>query len=528
MTGGFPILWRQLTDLWGHFGVQQKFSTIFALIVVIVSIGGLLFWSSRPSYRLLYANMPLEDAAKAQEKLEEKRILVQLNDSGHALYVPAADVYRSRLLLASAGLPKNNGGSAGFEMFAEPKFGLTDFAQQVNYQRALQGELQNTIMAMDGITSARVLLSLPKSKLFSTEEEPHPSASVIITVPQPLSAEQVRSLTHLVSAGVAGMRVTDITITDQNGRLLSRGGGSSGADSSDASAGNQMEIRAKIEEQLALKGQRMLDLALGMDAAGRPRATVQVSADLDFSRTEKERETLDAEGRVVTSETISSESSTTPGGGESRVAGVTGNIPVSGAAAGASDQGGAKTKKEDINTKYQVPRSMERTHEDGARIRGLSVSVCIAADKQPRTPAAIEELKKMVGAAVGVVQSDTRKDSIAAVEMTFPEPPPVPRADWRETLWQARGYASPLVMVGVMLSALFFLRRKAVAGLDIESSDVGMPLRNLAPGEGNLNGSMNRMPAVAHGTEMEMLTGIAEQEPKTLATWIASVNEDRK
>ena len=515
MTGGFPILWRQLTDLWGHFGVQQKFSTIFALIVTIIAIGGLMFWSSRPCYRLLYANMALEDAAKMQEKLEEKRILVQLKDSGHALYVPAADVYRSRLLLASAGLPKNNGGSAGFEMFAEPKFGLTDFAQQVNYQRALQGELQNTIMAMEGITSARVLLSLPKSKLFSSEDEQHATASVIINVPQRLSGEQIRSLTHLVAAGVPNLRVADITITDQNGALLSRGGGSgSGADGeASGDAGNQMEIRSKIEEMLARKGQHMLDLAMGPG-----RATVQVTADLDFSRMEKERETLDSEGRVVTSETISSESTTTPSGEKA------GAVQVG---ASASDNA-AKTKKEDINTKYQVPRTMERIHESGARIRGLSVAVCVAKEKdKPRSAEEKKVFEDMVAAAVGVIQNETRKDSIKVVEMAFPEPEAAPRVDWRDTLWQARGYASPVVMFIMVLMALFFLRRRAVAGLDIESSDVGMPLRNLASAEGG--GAMGaRLPAGAHGTDMEMLAGIAEQEPKTLATWIASVNEDRK
>ena len=523
MTGGLPILWRQLTDLWGHFGVRQKFSTIFALIVTVIAIGGLLFWSSRPCYRLLCANMPLEDAAKAQEKLEEKRIQVKLSDSGHALYVPAADVYRCRLLLASAGLPKNNGGNVGFEMFAEPKFGLTDFAQQVNYQRALQGELQNTIMAMDGITAARVLLSLPKDKLFSTENEVHPTASVIVNVPQPLSAEQVRSLTHLVAAGVPGLRVSEITITDQNGRLLSRGGSGGAEGESSGDPGNQMEIRAKIEEQLARKGQRMLDLALGMDAAGRPRSTVQVSVDMDFSRMERERETLDSEGRVVTSETISSESSTTPTGAESRGAGQ-GTVQVGATA----DQSAAKTKKEDINTKYQVPRTMERTHDAGARIRGLSVAVCIAKEKQPRTPEEIDKLKDMVAAAVGVVQSDARKDSIKIVEMAFPEPEAAPHTSWRDTAWQMRDYVSPVVMFCMVLGTLFFLRRRAVAGLDIESSDVGMPLRNLSPAEAGHGAAMGRIPANAHGgSEMEMLSSLAEQEPKTLATWIASVNENR-
>jgi flagellar M-ring protein FliF len=521
MTGGLSILGRQLTELWGHFGVRQKFSTIMALILTVIAIGGLLYWSSRPCYRLLCTGMELEEAAKAQVKLEEARILVQLRDSGHALYVPAADLNRSRLLLAKAGIPKNN--NVGFEMFSEPKFGLTEFAQQVNYQRALQGELQNTIMAMDGISSARVTLALPKEKLFSSDQERRPTASIMVSVAAPLSSEQVRSLTHLVSASVPGLRIGDITITDQNGRLMSRGSNAENEPGADATG--QMEIRAKIEESLARKGQRILDMALGSG-----RSTVQVSADLDFSKLEKEREILDSEGRVVSSESISSETTSSPAGGEGRTASVSVANPAGG-------DNAAKTKKEDINTKYQIPRSMERIHEVGARIRGLSVSVCIAADKQPRSAEALAELKKkvtaMVGAAVGIVQSDTRKDSIAVEEMSFPEPAVTTAAtaatDWHGLVWEARNYASPVALVVISLIVLFLLRKRAVAGLDIESRDAGMPLRSLTTMDGSAGAAMNRIPAAgAHGNDMDMITSLAEQEPKTLATWIASVNQERK
>lgn len=519
MTGGLSVLGRQLTDLWGHFGVRQKFSTIMALIVTVIAVAGLLYWSSRPCYRLLYANLTLEDAAKAQEKLEESRIQVQLRDSGHAIYVPAGDVYRSRLMLAKAGMPKNNN-NVGFEMFSEPKFGLTEFAQQVNYQRALQGELQNTIMAMEGISSARVMLVLPKEKLFASDDERRPTASIMISVPAPLSGEQVRSLTHLVAASVPGLRVTDITITDQNGRLMSRGGNPENEPGGDA--GGQMEIRSKIEESLARKGQRILDMALG---AGR--STVQVSADLDFSKLEKEREILDSEGRVVSSESISSETTSTPGGD-----GRTASVAVANPAGGDNT---AKTKKEDINTKYQIPRSMERVHEAGARIRGLSVSVCIAADKQPRSAEALAELKKkvtaMVGAAVGIVQNESRKDSIAVEEMSFPEVAVTAPAatDWRALTWEARNYASPVALVVIALIVLFMLRKRAVAGLEIESRDAGMPLRSLSAMEAGAGAAATRIPAGGgHGNDMEMITSLAEQEPKTLATWIASVNQERK
>ena len=169
MANSLGLLGHQLKELWSHFGVNQKVSTVLALLVVVGMSTGILLWSSRPSYSLLYAGMDLEDAATAREKLTEERIAVQVRDSGHSLFVASGDVYRARLLLASSGLPKKT--SSGFELFEQPKFGLTDFAQRVNYQRALQGELERTISSMEGIDSARVMVVLP-SDSFRTNPPP--------------------------------------------------------------------------------------------------------------------------------------------------------------------------------------------------------------------------------------------------------------------------------------------------------------------------------------------------------------------
>ena len=140
MPNALRVLSLQIQELWRHFGPYQKTGIICGLLVTISLMVSMLFWSSRPEFRLLYSSLSLKDAAAIQEKLDEERIKYRLRNSGSSIYVPSSDVYNARLLLATEGFPKDT--TAGFELFEEPKFGLTDFAQKINYQRALQGELE--------------------------------------------------------------------------------------------------------------------------------------------------------------------------------------------------------------------------------------------------------------------------------------------------------------------------------------------------------------------------------------------------
>lgn len=213
------LLGLQLKEIWKHFGVNQKASTLFALVVVIVAVVGLLYWSARPDYRLLYSGLSLKDAGAMQEKLNEQKIPVELKDSGTAIYVPVNEVYRARLFLASKGLPKDT--STGFELFEQPKFGLTDFAQQVNYQRALQGELERTISSMNGIEGAKIMLVLPKDKLFASDKNQKASASIMVTLGagMALSPSQVQSIVQLVASSVPALTANDITVSDQSGPM---------------------------------------------------------------------------------------------------------------------------------------------------------------------------------------------------------------------------------------------------------------------------------------------------------------------
>ncbi len=520
MSGALSLLFRQLETLWKHFGINQKISIVMALLVTVAAIGGILYASGRPDYRLLYAGMTLEDAARARERLEEEKIPVQLRDHGQALYVPAADVYRGRLLLASAGLPRDS--SAGFELFEQPKFGLTEFAQQVNYQRALQGELERTIVSVDGVQSARVMLVMPRDRLFATEQDKTGSASIMLTLQRGahLDTHQVASISQLVSASVPGLRHGQVTITDQSGRLLSDP--TYGEDTTVGLNRRQLDVRRSVEEELTRKAQDMLDRSIGIG-----QAIVRVSAELDFRQVERFRESYDAEGRVVVRESISSESASEPitlaGAGMARVAiGAPADIMI--------EQAMGQLRREDIDTEYRVPSGRETVVDRGGHIARLSVSVSVARGAEPREPEALQRIERMVRSAVGVVNTPERQDMIEVLEMEFADLPVSPHLDvWP---WWERLPFSPVTMVRTLaavafLLALYMISRKAMRQLAVEREDVGTPVFQLAGDQQRASETQllpeEDMPweeGVKRGRELDYVTRLAEQHPAVIANWI--------
>jgi flagellar M-ring protein FliF len=505
---------RQVGAVWSHFGINQKVSIVLALLVTLSAIGGILWTSSRPEYRLLYSGMSLEDAARAREALEEAKIEVQLRDHGNAIYVPAADVYRGRLLLATVGLPGDN--TAGFEMFEQPKFGLTEFAQQVNYQRALQGELERTISTMEGVQAARVLLVMPRDRLFATDKDKSASASIMLTLRRgaQLHPNQVVSITQLASTAVPGLNESNVTITDAQGRLLTDP--LADEDQAMGSPRRHMDMRRTVEEELTRKAQDMLDRAIGVG-----QAIVRVSADLDFRQVERYNETYNAEGRVVVRETISSENSSEPitlaGAGMARVAvGSPSDIVV--------EQAMGQLRREDIDTEYRVPSGRETVVDKGGRISRLSVSVSVAQGAQPRNADQLNQIERMVRSAVGF--SADRQDAVEVIEMPFaalPADPAVEGWHWWQRLPVMPETAFRVMMGLALLLTLYAFSRKALRQLAVEREDVGTPVAELAGGEEEthqLNAPEPLDPEMSVSEELEYVVRMAEQHPATIATWI--------
>ena len=215
---------RQLLDqfktAWQRFSPLQKAIVAVVPVLLVAGLVALLFVTAQPRYRTLYANLSAKDAGMLVEKLKEGQVPYRIAGDGKALEVPEEKLYETRLSLASQSLPI--GGGVGFEVFDKSNFGVTDFTQQINYQRALEGELSRTISHLSEVQQARVHLVMPKPELYSAKEKPA-SASVVLDLREnsQLKAEQVRGIVFLVSASVEGLDPKNVTLLDQRGRVLS-------------------------------------------------------------------------------------------------------------------------------------------------------------------------------------------------------------------------------------------------------------------------------------------------------------------
>lgn len=503
------MLGKQIAEIWKQFGVNQKVSIVLAILVTLGLIGGVMYWSVQPDFRLLYSGLSLKDASAMREKIEEAKIPLEVRDSGSALYVPASDVYRARLLLAAEGLPKDT--SSGFELFEQPKFGLTDFAQQINYQRALQGELERTLVAMDNIDSARVSLALPKDKLFASDGEQKASASIMINASSAISQVQVRSISHIVASAVRGLDPSAVAIVDQRGRTLAAPHG----DEEDqlAQASDQLDVQKNFAARIAQNAQSVLDAFLGKN-----NSVVTVHPELDFDRIEQRNEKYDAEGRVVRSERIISESTSKPELGGGGAAGVFQNTPVGSPQETTLETAMSKSKKENIQTEYLVPSGVERVVRTGARLKRLSVSCAIAEGESERSPDELQEIEALVKAAVGFVPG---RDSVEVKEMRFVREAPVSAPWFQELPFDVNSLLRGVGLTGMIL-VILLVGRRMINSASVKSVEVGVPLKSVgaAQSEGKLAEARAGSGKEVDVDLFETLQSVKE-DPKKAAAWIA-------
>ena len=285
----------QLQESFLKLSLRMRMGMIAGLVVTLALVGWAYSLSTRVEYAVLFSNLDEGDAAQVIKKLAEKRIVYKV-EAGHTIMVPADHVYETRLSMASEGLP--HGGGVGFEIFDQQRFGESEFAEQVKYHRALEGELVRTIQSLEGVKSARVHLVLPNRSLFTTSENTA-SASVAITL-QPgvhLTAEQVRGIVHLVASSVRGLTAQGVTVVDGEGRALA-----SGDDIEEEQASRSLEFRREVEKGKERAVQQMLDATLGPGVA-----IVRVAADVSFTREEATEEAFDNDSVAERSHTLSDE-----------------------------------------------------------------------------------------------------------------------------------------------------------------------------------------------------------------------------
>lgn len=260
---------------------QKKLGLMVAAAAIIALIVGAWMWSQTPDYRMLYSNISDHDGGAIINSLQQMNVPYKFSQSGGAILIPGNQIHDVRLQLASQGLPK--GGLAGFELMENQKFGSSQFLEQINYQRALEGELARSVQSLSAVQSARVHLAITKPSVFARDKQ-QPSASVLLNLfpGRLLDEEQISAIVHLVSSSVSNLPVKNVTVIDQNSNLLSTQSSKKPETGLDV---GQLSYIKEVEESYARRIEKILSPITGSN-----NVRAQVTADIDFSRIERAEE----------------------------------------------------------------------------------------------------------------------------------------------------------------------------------------------------------------------------------------------
>jgi flagellar M-ring protein FliF len=400
-----------------RFGIARVIAVLGAAAGAIAVVAMVVFHVGGEPESLLYSNLDMKEASQITAALSQANIKYESKGDGSVIMVPRDKVGAARLMLASKGLPTS--GSVGYEIFDNSSaLGQTDFVQNLNRQRALEGELARTITSLRGVSSARVHLVLPKRELFEEEAAP-PTASIVVGVTAgQLSGEEVQSLRNLVAGAVPNLKPEKVTVVDETGRMLA-----AGSEDGDFTSSLASDRRNEAEERLR---KSIKDVVEGVVGVGKAR--VQVTADLDLNRVTTQEEKYDPDGQVVLSTSTGAEksqdNSSSPTGGATASA----NIPGQGAAGGGgnSTQGNSNDKNEET-TNYVVSKTTTTQIKDPGAIKRLSVAVAVdgistttkngKTTYAPRSAEEMQHIQDLVRAAMGFDQ--TRGDQMSVVNVRF-------------------------------------------------------------------------------------------------------------
>nr|WP_281243304.1 flagellar basal-body MS-ring/collar protein FliF [Halomonas pantelleriensis] len=406
-----------------------------AVAVVIAIIIALLLWARSPDYRVLYSNLSEADGGRIINELDNRGVNYQMGSGGQALLVPSDQVHSLRLQLAEQGLPQ--GGNVGFELMDDQAFGVSQFAEQVNFQRGLEGELSRSIESLGPVNRARIHLAMAKPSVFVREREPA-KASVVLTLHggRSLSEGQVDSIVHMVSSSVPELSADDVTVVDQAGRLLSQRGGSS----RDLD-GTQLAYIDEVERSYQRRIENILTPILGSQ-----NVRAQVAAQIDFSSREETSERYGPNQAPNEAAVRSSQLNTSYRGGEELAQGIPGaltNTPPGVAPSPINQpldedgnpiddeqlaEGGAPSDLQHSNViNYEVDRSIAHIQHRRGQIDRLSVAVVVNYREETNDDGEIErvalsdpelaQLNRLVRQAMGF--SEARGDEIEVVNSPF-------------------------------------------------------------------------------------------------------------
>ncbi len=488
---------QQLLTVWKELGLNQRVSILVAGLALIGGLVGVGLWSARPDFALLYGRLDEAESAKVIAALNDAKVPYKITQPGGGIMVPADKVYLMRWQLASKGIGRNTSG-VGFEIFDKPAFGISDFVQRANYQRAIKGELERTIAQVNGIESAQVMIVMPENRLL-VDRLKRPTASVLVNTPgTTLPAQTVNAIRFLVANSVEGLQPNNVAVMDNQGTVLSE---NNEENSISGLTSTQLSSRRELEQYFTKKAEGMLEKVLGPG-----QAVVRVSAEINFDSLTRTEEKFDPEGQVLRSSINNDENTdsfvTTPNGAGAG-AGISANTGETNSLTNLNSTNQTNTKKKVINNQYEINKTTVSTTLTAGGLKRLTAAVFVAARltgpstnrvATPRTPEELDKLRKIVQSALGIMDGadGVRTDAITLEEMTFNDQPAQELTQRLETeekkqFWLNLATRSIYPALGLAVLGLFWRTLKRTP---LDSIPLGIPVGQLA-GNGQGNGHNN-------------------------------------
>lgn len=509
---------------------------VAAVIAVMVVFW---LWSQQPDYRVLFSNYSDKDGGAIVAALEKMNVPYKFSESGTAILVPAAQVHQARLKLASDGLPR--GGNIGFEILENQKFGVSQFVEQVNFQRALEGELERSIQAIGAVEVARIHLAIPKASVFVRDQQ-KPTASVLLNLRagRSLDAQQIGAVVHLVASSVPDLPATNVTVVDQNGNLLSDTSKKMGANNLDPT---QLKYVDEIQQSIAKRVESIISPIVG---AKNVRA--EASAEIDFSSLEQAAETYKPNQKPedVTVRSMQSNESLTNNGSEANgVPGALSNQPPANSTAPINAPADANVDAADVAiapaftqkntmTNYEVDKTVKYTQQAMGGIKRLNVAVVVnnmpVTDKKgkvsyrPLTVAEKKQINDLAMQAMGF--NKERGDALTVVNSSFAGEsveivPEVPM--WKSP--QTIEYAKDSLRFIVGIVVLFMIYSRVLKPMASKLMTASPKLLNAQAGEDavvNLSGEQARLAAPANDQNLAAAKQMAKDNPRVVASVVAN------
>ena len=528
MAGGFSTIGNKLMLVAG----------IAAVVAVMVVFW---LWSQQPDYRVLYSNYSDKDGGAIVAELEKMNVPFKFSDGGNAILVPAGQVHQARLKLAADGLPK--GGNAGFELLENQKFGVSQFVEQVNFQRALEGELERSVQSISAVEGAKIHLAIPKSTVF-VRDQLKPTASVLLNLRagRSLDPQQVGAIVHLVASSVPNLPTANVTVVDQNGTLLSDTSKKAGANQLDAT-----QIKY-IEDMQASITKRVESIIAPL--VGEKNVRAESSVEIDFASIEQAAETYKPNQKPEDTAIRSlqnSESQTTNGGAAAGVPGALSNQPPGVATAplvtdGTTASGTAAAEATPINsqknttTNFEVDKTIRYTQQPMGGVKRINVAVVVnnmqvvdAKGKvtyRPLTAAEKTQINDLAMQAMGF--NKERGDSLTVVNSSFAENPVEKLAEvpmWKNPEVIEYGKDALRFLVGIIV--LMMLYKRAIKPM-LNKLTAPSPQLLAAPAGGQQEDAVvtisNQSGANAPAYEQNLLAAkqMAKDNPRIVASVVSN------